>query len=441
MSAVRPVLVIINTDMEIKTTTKKCPTKIHFRRTHLKRKAYNKRHVGDRFSNLFDAEKNDSEVVGQYKKILKFIFLPTILMGVRLNYGWQPQRHLMMWFTMFNLAFAWCCFLYTQYVHISSENDKMKVFKVFALYGLGISCIVKGLNYLMRFKKVQALLEFMLNICRQNSTDKRADILKSQLRKLYSKLKVFAICVLGNLALFVSVPVVSYLLNQDLITLIPAIIPFVDQTTLHGYLTANCIMSVNGLLTACGTTFCACLYILLIFNFTMQIELIGDDIRNLDRMWADKKQSLGSKRAFLRDIFIRCQDSDNYIVAVKEIFDRKMFAFFCGAYFSQIFCLFEIAQNNWISGYSIALLLFQEMMYYCYIGTQKNNERLCSLICGTNWYEYDIQSQQVFMLLLLHSSQNRSELKIGPLAPMNLSTGIEILRSIYSYYAILKNIL
>lgn len=77
---------------------------------------------------------------------------------------------------------------------------------------------------------------------------------------------------------------VSYLLYQDLIALIPTIIPFVDQTTLYGYLTANCIMSVNGLLSTCGTALCASMYILLIYNFTMQMELVGDDIFKLDQM-------------------------------------------------------------------------------------------------------------------------------------------------------------
>lgn len=169
---------------------------------------------------------------------------------------------------------------------------------------------MKSATFLKCFKKGLALLKFMLNICRQNPTGRRADILKSHLRNLHSKLKVFSLCLLGNLGLFVSVPVATYLLNRDLITLIPAIIPSVDQTTLHGYLTGNCLMSVNGLLAVNGTALLAELYILLIYNFTMQIELIGDDITNLDKMWVDKQKSLYERRILLRDIFVRCQDMD-----------------------------------------------------------------------------------------------------------------------------------
>lgn len=142
----RQQLALVNTDsndyiqrMENEWVGKSATAK-HFCGINSTRMAKNTRSNGDRFSNLFDGESNDSEVVEMYKKILKFIFLPsTIVCGIRINYHWKPQRHLMMWFTMFNLAFAWCCFLYTQYVHITSENDKMKVFEVFAAYGVGLS--------------------------------------------------------------------------------------------------------------------------------------------------------------------------------------------------------------------------------------------------------------------------------------------------------------
>lgn len=120
-------------------------------RTYFKWKKWNnKRYDGDSLSHLFDWEIDDAEVVEMYKKILKFIFLPsTILFGVRLNYGWKPQRHFMMWFTLCNLAFAWFCFLYTQYVHIMSENDKMKIFEVFAVYGLGLSVTMRRFLFCM----------------------------------------------------------------------------------------------------------------------------------------------------------------------------------------------------------------------------------------------------------------------------------------------------
>lgn len=169
---------------------------------------------------------------------------------------------------------------------------------------------MKSGNYIAHSKKVLALLEFMLKICQQNSTGERAEILRVQLQKCFSNLKIFALSIFANVCLFLSVPVISYITKNELLSLVPIEIPFIDQSTTSGYLTANLIMGVNSVLVVSGTIFCASLYILLINNFSVQVELIGHDFNYLDQMWADKKQSLGYKLAFLRNICMRCQDMD-----------------------------------------------------------------------------------------------------------------------------------
>lgn len=162
----------------------------------------------------------------------------------------------------------------------------------------------------MRFKKILALFEFMLQICRQNSTGRRAIILKSHLEICYRRLKFFAVCISANVCLFITVPVIFYLVKDEMMSLIPCEVPFIDQSSVSGFFTANLMMSVNGVLAVCGTIFCATTYILLIANYTVQVELIGDDFNNLDEMWADQKQPLQHKQAFLRNICMRCQDMD-----------------------------------------------------------------------------------------------------------------------------------
>ncbi len=106
---------------------------------NIEQQANHQRRNDDRFTNMFEAENRDSEVVAMYKHLLKFIFLPaSITMGIRLNYNWKPQRHIMLHFTLSSLAFAWMCFLYTQYIHVKSGNT-MKVLEVFGVYGIGLS--------------------------------------------------------------------------------------------------------------------------------------------------------------------------------------------------------------------------------------------------------------------------------------------------------------
>ncbi|KAJ6634915.1 hypothetical protein Bhyg_13496, partial [Pseudolycoriella hygida] len=98
--------------------------------------------------------------------------------------------------------------------------------------------------------------------------------------------------------------------------------------------------------------------------------------------------------------------------------------------------------ENWIPGYGVATVLFGEMLFYCLVGTKTTitNERLCYIIGQSNWYTYDIHSQKI-VLLLLHSCMNARELWIGPLAPLSVFTGTQIIKSIYSYYTILMEVM
>lgn len=107
--------------------------------TEEKRKANLDPRTVDPNHNIYELEKGDNEVVVMYKKILKFICLPTkIILGGRLNYNWNPFREVLIWFAMLNLAFAWVCFLYTQCYHIMNGNN-IRILEVFGIYGVGIS--------------------------------------------------------------------------------------------------------------------------------------------------------------------------------------------------------------------------------------------------------------------------------------------------------------
>lgn len=304
-------------------------TKDDLKETEMKRKT-NKTRRNSLDSNIFETAKGDAEVVAMFKEMMKFIFLPAnITMGVKVTYNWKPHHNFMTWFSLGNLTFAWMCLLYTQYHH-TMNGDITRNLEVFATYGVASSvcyfvllqrsegnltflftflkCAFKSTNYIKHFKKVLALLEFMQKMCRLNSFGRRADILKNELQKCYRSLKMFTVCVLVNACLFLSVPFISYSVNKELISLAPIEILFIDQSTLSGYFTANLILSLDGILAASGTIFCATLYILLISNFTVQVELIEDDFKCLDEMWADKKRSLAYKRAFIQNICMRCQD-------------------------------------------------------------------------------------------------------------------------------------
>ncbi|KAJ6628994.1 hypothetical protein Bhyg_15824, partial [Pseudolycoriella hygida] len=126
--------------------------------------------------------------------------------------------------------------------------------------------------------------------------------------------------------------------------------------------------------------------------------------------------------------------------------------------------------NNWIPGYTVAIILFIEMMFYCLIGTQISvgDEKLCRIIYQCEWYNYDLVSQRT-IILLLHYCQEPKHLRLGILGPLDVVTGItnnwipgytvaiiifiemmfycligtqiSILKRIYTYYTVMTELL
>lgn len=168
-------------------------------------------------------------------------------------------------------------------------------------------------TFLYHRKKILSLLEFMLEVCRQNTVGRRADILTKHFRKCLMSLKAFTFGLAANVCLFVSQPFFSYFVEHRYMALLPSEILFVDQSSMSGFLTANAIMAFCGVYAASGTIFFVTLFILIVSNITVQVELIGDDFKSLDEMWANKKTTLAYRHAFLRTICVRCQDMETYV--------------------------------------------------------------------------------------------------------------------------------
>ncbi|KAJ6645498.1 hypothetical protein Bhyg_00704 [Pseudolycoriella hygida] len=294
---------------------------------------------------MFEIEDEDSDVVKTFKKTAKLIFQPaSVMLGVRTNFNWKPRNEIMFIVALFVIFYGWTCVFYTHYLHVIN-GETIRNLEVFTVYGIGLSGTLKLVNYTTNFKKLLPLLHFMLKICRRrNPLGRQAKILKEELQKCGRNLKIFTISIFSNVAvLFLSVPVITYFVRKELIPLTPLECPFLDLSSLSGYLiivSKEYLHEVSGHEQVCDF---------------VHIEL--DPPR-------------------FRFIF-------SYIAVVKSIFDVTMFAFFSAAHVSQIICLFEIAK----------------------------------------------------------SCQNASELEIGPLASMNLPTGVEIMKSIYSYYTILTELL
>lgn len=95
----------------------------------------------NRSANMFKVKDNDAETVKAFKATVNFVYyLACKMMGVCMNYYWEPLKHLGVYVTCGTLSFAWICFLNTQYRHIQN-GELVRTLEVFAVYGIGLSVI------------------------------------------------------------------------------------------------------------------------------------------------------------------------------------------------------------------------------------------------------------------------------------------------------------
>lgn len=86
-------------------------------------------------------EKQSKKQTAAYQALrecFEFIEIIGSVVGWKLDYGWKSNpRH---WFTVSYLTFTWSQFFYSQYKYFEN-GELMKVFEVFAVYGVALSVI------------------------------------------------------------------------------------------------------------------------------------------------------------------------------------------------------------------------------------------------------------------------------------------------------------
>lgn len=93
----------------------------------------------------------------------------------------------------------------------------------------------------------------------------------------------------------------------------PLEILFVDQSTMSGLLISWAIHGIMGIYSDFGTILYGLLFINLIMNYKMGVELLAEDFKNLDKMWTGEVEAtIAYRHAFLRNICIKRQDMNLY---------------------------------------------------------------------------------------------------------------------------------
>nr|QGW45379.1 odorant receptor 6 [Bradysia odoriphaga] len=372
------------------------------------------------------------------KRIFDFSDIFSNIVGWKFSYDWKINpKHC---FTCLVVLDMWTQFIYSQILFFKN-GEYSRFFGVLATYGIGASFIKKFWIFVKSYKALAALRHFSFKINRKADRNMAEKLNRHQLKN-FKLCKIVVLSASLSYAAFTFYPLTQLVFNRKFVSLLPIEIMFLDQTKWSGFIIATAIVAVTGVWVELVFFSININFLMAIFNCSTQVILIEDDFKKLDAFWSNPKTTnLVERHMFLRNICQKCQDRDKFMDAVKGIFDGPIFYYFCVTYMAQIICLYEIQMMNWIPGYGFSICGFLEMLLYCIIGTEvsKINERLFYVLTQSKWYTYDMCSQKIF-LDLLNSCMNAKELSIGPLAPLSVISWIQIVKSIYSYYTFLSEV-
>lgn len=105
------------------------------------------------------------------------------------------------------------------------------------------------------------------------------------------------------------IPIAVYVVNKELIPLIPIKIIFCD----HSYTLTIIVQTFMGGYSVYSTIIYGAVMIFCISNYILQMDLIGEDFQELDRMWKRGNDvSIAYKHAFLKNLCKKRQDINKY---------------------------------------------------------------------------------------------------------------------------------
>lgn len=154
-----------------------------------------------------------------------------------------------------------------------------------------------------------SLFYFTRKLCRENVIGIRADILKRGTKRTLALMKAFVMIAIFCILIYLLVPLKILIVDNQLPFLIPIDIFVVDKDTTLGYVITNLVQMIMGSFSAVCVLLYGLTFVFCIGNYKIQVHLISQDFKDLDDLWSkDSSVSLAYKRAFLRNICIKCQD-------------------------------------------------------------------------------------------------------------------------------------
>lgn len=240
--------------------------------------------------------------------------------------------------------------------------------------------------------EAMAVNEFIENLFKKYTKGPKAQVLKTHIDETFIKVKIFLLIQTLALLIFVCYPIYGFIVNNELIPLMPMQFPFIDQTTKTGFLLSTLIMIKMGVWAYAGSVGFDLFLARIIYNYSALVKLLRQDLVEYTEMCNNTSEySVHYRNAFFRNFLIKCQDKDRlvshyngylkykfndfrFIKFVNDTYADIIFKQFAMVYVSLIFSVFAIIRSNWYSGCGFFVFCLTEIYILCILGTTIKTE-------------------------------------------------------------------
>lgn len=263
--------------------------------------------------NFSKTNSSDIEHMRLLDQMIAFYSLLLNVLGIKVTLHWDWKKQPKFWSACFFLSYYFTSVVYTACMHCINGNP-IRVLEPLTITGVGLSMAQKYRAFIKHWTVLIALIYNLRFICRRTAgLSSRANILIDEFRTTLKYVKAFALAMAFALGSFLILPVKVFIVEGELLSLIPMEIVFCDKSTKIGFAAANFMQAIMATYAVFCVANYAISFIIIICSYNLQVNLLEEDLKDLDEMWSGKMEvSLAYRRAFLINICKKRQDMNWY---------------------------------------------------------------------------------------------------------------------------------
>ncbi|XP_058816177.1 putative odorant receptor 83c [Topomyia yanbarensis] len=330
--------------------------------------------------------------------------------------------------------------IYTVAVH---WKDWYAIMNALSIIGIGFQGIIKLYKALAHKSFFQEKYLNLRVVHERSSEHPRNNVamVKCALIILYAFRFFFVSYAVAGMAFFV-LPVYMMVVRQEKMMILPLELPFVDPATESGFTATTVYHSVLVVLAIMGILAADMGIMIFILHMLGIVDVFMNNLKELDELLvlsASEESVITDK---VTEICKMHREIIRYEEDLDEFYHQTVFVQVITSVTCLSLTLFVIYMTNDWTRIMFIFATFAQLLEFCLLGTvlTLKNDQIILAIYDTNWYLLS-KSDQKNIAIMLHRSQNAVEMTIGGISLLNMETFVEIIKTIYSYFAMMVSFL